>query len=643
MAFSQNPELDSIRHVAQTSKDTIRFEALHRLGVKFRRINMDSALHFFETARKEAAESGKSSYELQAYNDIGITHGMRGDYPQAMNYLKQLEQRSKEVNDLNWLSSSYSNLGIVYKRIGDYPKSLSYYLKDIELSLELDDQEGLANNYSNLGVLYDLMGLPDKSMSYYTQAAEIYAELNEESGINTINSNIGILLLGEEKYNEAISYFEQSVAHDRATDSRVGLCIALSNLGYSYLKIDENEKAFEALIEALEIAGELGLRQENSSILYNLATLGINEGRLQDALGYAKIMLELVQDIDSYDLKKDAHEIMGKTHEALRDFEKANFHLKQQMLYNDSLLNETKVAELDRQRVVHEVYIKDQELVEQSLNLELLNTQVGSETRMRWGLSAFSVLLIAFLGLLYSRYSSKQKTATALQTKNQVITNQKEEIERMNMELERRMLRAQINPHFIFNSLSAIQHFITDNDKVAALNFLSKFSNLLRQILDNSRSTHVLLDEELKQLKIYIELEALRFDHSFHYEIEVDDNLDTSKYEVPLLLVQPYIENAILHGLMPKDGDKFFSLKFEDQEDHIVCEITDNGIGREKAAQNQSPITRASHGLQVTKQRLDSMSKQSSAQAKVEVEDLIEDGQAVGTRVIVFIPKILNE
>jgi LytS/YehU family sensor histidine kinase len=205
----------------------------------------------------------------------------------------------------------------------------------------------------------------------------------------------------------------------------------------------------------------------------------------------------------------------------------------------------------------------------------------------------------------------------------------------MNRQLEKRMLRAQMNPHFIFNSLGSIQHLISTNDKKGALTYLSKFSKLLRQVLESSVNISLVLSEEIELLKIYVELEALRFDHSFSYQFEIDENLEIDAHEVPMLLVQPYIENAIIHGLMPKEGNKELKVSFTDKGDNIECVIEDNGVGLTQTEARKS--NRISRGMSITERRIQAL-KQHSAQQLVKIENLSDENRS-GTRVTILIPK----
>ena len=202
-------------------------------------------------------------------------------------------------------------------------------------------------------------------------------------------------------------------------------------------------------------------------------------------------------------------------------------------------------------------------------------------------------------------------------------------------------LRAQINPHFIFNSLSSIQHLITGNDKRASLKYLSKFSRLTRNILESSIDTNVVLNDEIKMLQDYLELESLRFDESFKYDIDIDENINLNTVEVPYLILQPFVENAIIHGLLnKKSDDKQLKISFKKASHAITCTIDDNGIGREAAHQRRSihKENKKSRGLEVTKERLQ-MLNETNIDSNIQIIDKTSStGEAEGTTVIITIP-----
>jgi LytS/YehU family sensor histidine kinase len=195
-----------------------------------------------------------------------------------------------------------------------------------------------------------------------------------------------------------------------------------------------------------------------------------------------------------------------------------------------------------------------------------------------------------------------------------------------------------MNPHFMFNSLNSINNFILKNDPDNASGYLTKFSRLMRLILDNSRSEWVLLESELKALELYIELEVVRFDNVFEYELIVDPEVDITTTYIPPMIIQPYVENAIWHGLLhrtEKGGKLCVRLWREMDELHVIIE--DNGVGREEAKRlkSKSATKHKSHGMKITAERIDIVNRIYNVNAKVQIDDLEgQNGQIKGTKVL---------
>lgn len=214
----------------------------------------------------------------------------------------------------------------------------------------------------------------------------------------------------------------------------------------------------------------------------------------------------------------------------------------------------------------------------------------------------------------------------------------------MSLELEMKVLRAQINPHFIFNSLNSINYFVRISDKENASDYLIKFSRLIRMILENSSASYISLSTELEGLQLYIELELLRFSQKFDYEIIIQEDLDIHSIKVPPLIIQPFVENAIKHGLMPlkKMGKLTIIVGQENETIHIVVE--DNGIGRSKAATQIRDVgNHHSMGIAITKDRImmKNGKKANDQHSSVEIFDLFADSDAAGTKVVIQLPLVI--
>jgi LytS/YehU family sensor histidine kinase len=202
-------------------------------------------------------------------------------------------------------------------------------------------------------------------------------------------------------------------------------------------------------------------------------------------------------------------------------------------------------------------------------------------------------------------------------------------------------LRAQMNPHFIFNSLNSINRFILRNNKTEASEYLTKFSRLVRLILQNSQASLIPLESELESLELYLDLEALRFDHHFDYKISVRKDLDIDVLKVPPLIIQPYVENSIWHGLMHKEEKGQLDIEVSQENNHLFFKITDDGIGRKQAAAlaSKSAKRHKSMGLRITADRIAILQNSNGNESPVTINDLINgDGVAAGTEVIIKMP-----
>jgi streptogramin lyase len=219
------------------------------------------------------------------------------------------------------------------------------------------------------------------------------------------------------------------------------------------------------------------------------------------------------------------------------------------------------------------------------------------------------------------------------------------ELKQKATELEMQALRAQMNPHFIFNSLNSINRFILQNERAQASEYLTKFSKLVRMILQNSQASSISLDSELESLGLYLNLEALRFNYHFDYKVSVPKDLDISALRVPPLILQPYVENAIWHGLMHKEERGKLDIEVSEEDDHLYFKITDNGIGREKARAlaSKSATKHKSMGLRITAHRIAMLQNAETLESPVTINDLVNaDGSAAGTEVVIKMPVIYD-
>ncbi len=258
--------------------------------------------------------------------------------------------------------------------------------------------------------------------------------------------------------------------------------------------------------------------------------------------------------------------------------------------------------------------------------------------RTTWFFVLMTALFVLILFLAFRYRLQHLLRENQLKNEKQMLQS---EMEREMATLEMTALRAQMNPHFIFNCLNSINRFIIVNDNDTASEYLTKFSRLIRQVLDNSRSEKISLEREINTLLLYIEMEKLRFVDKFNFDIQVDEKLQCYQTFIQPMMVQPYVENAIWHGLMPLQEGGMLQISFKKVAGQLVVSVEDNGIGRQRsqAMKTMQCMPQRSHGMKVTAERLAMLNKKVNARAEIIVSDLLDkDEKPCGTRVELILP-----
>jgi len=246
-----------------------------------------------------------------------------------------------------------------------------------------------------------------------------------------------------------------------------------------------------------------------------------------------------------------------------------------------------------------------------------------------WWFYTLSALL--FCAIMYGIYRYRLQQLIKEEEKKTAFA----QLETQLVEEEMKALRAQMNPHFLFNAMNSIKGIIIRKEEKKAADYLTKFSSLLRGILNNSEKQKIILSKEIEALRLYIELEALRFTQNFNYQIQIDKEIDTGFTRIPPLVLQPFVENAIWHGLIPKtEGMNKLSINIYKENDFVVFEVEDNGVGRKESAKSRKPSSQKSMGIGITQKRIEMLHHEN----EVKIIDLVNSvGKALGTKVIIKI------
>ncbi len=388
------------------------------------------------------------------------------------------------------------------------------------------------------------------------------------------------------------------------------------------------------------------LAELDSTDLHNKAWTLSNLGR---SLMYARRFPEAIAAFDTgdslnaasgnaLDLAIDLAELRAECLEAMRDPAGAYAMIKRARDLQDTLFDRSMNEQLLELETRFGTRLKEEEIQrldaqarEQDERLRLRNVQL-------YGSLALAVLALGAVLLVWRNLRQKRKYSATLEKLNAELSEQKYRIEEINRLLQLKVLRTQMNPHFIYNSLNAIHNLVRKGEAAAASAYLDGFARLLRMILDHSVKERVPLADEIAFLREYLKLEAMRFEDGLVYEVDADRALlDDEDLLVPTLLVQPFVENAVWHGLAPKQGAKKLIVRFAMRGEQVVCTVEDNGVGRNAAPKRTHPDGSASLGLQLTNERLQLLAFKLGDTGRVTFTDLMAGDAPAGTRVEVVL------
>ena len=352
------------------------------------------------------------------------------------------------------------------------------------------------------------------------------------------------------------------------------------------------------------------------------------------ALAEYKILNQKLGFRNVYNNRKSILEKQGNYKEAVEAY-------KLLKLYSDSIYNENSSKDINRLKTEYDTEKQDAEIASLSQLSQIQNLQIKQQQYVVFGLSMLLIILFGGGFLIYrQRKLNQQQTLTKLELEE---TQKRLEIEKQYRESELKALRSQMNPHFVFNALNSIQEYIVLNEKKLAGKYLGTFADLMRTYLNHSQVKSITVQEEVDALNLYLELEKLRFEESLEYQVVIEDEIDANLLTIPSLLIQPYVENALKHGLLHRKGQRKLSVEFgyNEQYDLIECIITDNGIGR-KASGELNKLRNPNHksfATTATKNRLELLNYNNDKPIGEKVEDLFnKSGMATGTKVVLKIP-----
>lgn len=558
-----------------------QIECLNGFGLMFRQLGKPAdAEREHRNALLLAIESGDTINMMISLNNLGVNSRRTDELKAATDFHMEVINLSEQFsNQSNTVKKSrciaLNSLGNINISLKQYQKAIEIFKQSNAIEQSMKSDIGKAVNLANIGEAFELSGQIDSARSYYSQSLVLNEKVGSVLGIALCNNNLGKTYLEEKDYSKAIAFFKNAIELTRTTGDKYHLIISIQNAARVWIEQKQYLAATQPLNESIQLAREIN----------------------------AKIFLK-----EGYKLLSRIMEETGRYRESLE-------YINLSHLYSDSIFNDENQRHLNEIQAKYETEKQKQQIVllnkEQELNVQHMQTQ----RILLWGLAFLSVLVAAVLILLNS---------------HQKIHNRTREIE-----LNQKLLRSQMNPHFLFNALGTIQSYMMKNDGRKASFYLSSFSSLMRSILKNSREELITLQEEKETLENYLTLHQLRLGDRLEFSV-VAEGLEMEEICIPPMLVQPFVENAVLHGIEKMEEKGVVSVKFVKEDQHLKITVEDNGKGIEDNDQKGNHV---SYALQIFKERVANLKNTSGAEIFYHIEKgKVDKSRNPGTLVTVKIP-----
>jgi tetratricopeptide (TPR) repeat protein len=626
---------DSLKQALANAKDdTTKIKTLYALGTTYAANDSANAAKYANDGRKLSEhynwKKGLGLFYLlmaKVHRNASDNLACLQDARQAYLIFNKTDENKNTAAALVYMANSYQATGF-------YAKSIENNLAALSLYENMHNTHGVSLCYNNIGVNYYNLRQYDKAIANYRMALGLRQTEGDKYGIGSDLDNISMVYLDKGNYDSADAYNREGIKMFEAAGDQPALGRIYANRGYILIKKYDARSAVEYNRRSLEIDERLDIPD---GISYGYGFL-------------AEIYLDLAKDssnryITAPVMKKDrrtlldsaarnitkallwAHKagdmnilmshnlLSAEIQEQLGHYAQALAAHKEYTTYRDSIFNDgnkQKIASLENERLTQ---TKDQEIALQA-------AEAKRQSLLKKVVLAAAVLLVALLSASALLYNRRKKAR----------------FDREVMEVEMKALRTQMNPHFISNALHSINKYVMENDKRNASGYLTKFASLMRLILEHSREREVPLKDDLQALDLYLQLELLRYNNSFTYHIDVDPQIDPENTLVPPMLLQPFAENAIIHGLSERENG-LISIQVRKVDDMICCVIEDNGAGTPDAIPPPGGKTRKSLGRKIIHERLGIINRLKKAKATVNTVQLKDaDDKPKGIRVELFLP-----
>jgi tetratricopeptide (TPR) repeat protein len=601
---------------------------------------------FYET--KEKLDSGIFYYQkalviyeqLDAFKSCGIVLSNMGD---LYNMHGKIDESFKTYNNsLFYMTKAQFKEGMakisirisyIYTNYGNLESAAKYSYKVLSISESIKDTIGIASAYQQLGDIFLRQNNFEKAKGYFNRSLQIIKDDNSYARINSLGSiynNLGNVDSKCGLYKSSFIMYEKGLKYYERIKNSHGLANIYSNMGELFNRQKLYRKALYYSTKSIEISRMLDDKSINTWGKYNRGSIYRGMKNYDSAFYFFKETFREAEKFGQKVLLKGIAEELSQTYEAVGDYKNALKYYKKFKMLSDSLNNDEITRRINTNELQYEFDKKENELLmaQQQKELELI-TKIEKQQLIVKIIIGFSVLILLLLFAGFGFYRNRQLA------KYRAL-----EID-LNHSIQQ-ALSQQINPHFIFNCLNSIKALILENKIEETELYFGVFAGLMRKNLEYSQSAAIPINSEIEALELYVRLEQLRFNHKFSFETEIDLEIDQYNCKIPSLILQPFVENAIIHAFKNREKG-IIRLKMSLQDNEIYCVVEDDGGGRQHFNENSDKPGHKSIGMSLTQKRLDLIYQLYGPAKKLAVIDKKNlSGESTGTIVEFGLPIIIN-
>lgn len=591
-------ELDSLLKILPFDKnDTNKVRHLIFISGDYCLIDAEKSLEYaklaFETAKIIHWERGEAS----SLHRIGFAYYVLGNFKESVRYRLLELEKWKKLGFSEYVCTALGDIGVSYSDLGDYTTSLKYYFESNKLAEKLKLNLQVAYNLCNIASIYTVMGDLNKALEYHDKSLKISEKYNYQDIMADNKANIGNIYIEKKYLGLAIKYLNEALIIYKTLNDKNNLSAVLSNIAAIYvqqsdsagesgnipLKKSKAKEALDTYFNALRIAEEVNNEFYICNFSGNIGSIYLEADQTQEAEKYLNKGLEIALKINSPEEVVCAYERLYALKKKTGNYADALLFLEKFKNLNDSLNSVENNSRLSEILAKYETDKKDSENKYLSVLNEEQSVKISYQNTLLFAL-VFGIIAVILLGgmLIYQN---------RLRLKNQTAVS------------EQKLLRSQMNPHFIFNCLTNIESFIYEHQPKEAGLYLNRFAKLIRMILENSNTEYISLKKEIEFLQYYLELQKLRLGEKLTFEIIADEIKHPEEIMVPPMLTQPFIENSIEHGMQGIPGAGKVQVTFRIIEGSLDILVKDNGRGFCENPENKNS-GRKPMAINVTKERI---------------------------------------